>query len=136
MRAIPRFLSFFIGGRISKSLSLGIFVAQIPLESPVGIPFFDPKSPLEVPSLVLPKGLLLSKSPFLSLLFLYLNEKVSWGTFRVLSSLMMILPAIFSSGDFGLLFCHILGMGCLTSDIELTYNIACSYRSSFPDRDR
>ena len=31
-------------------------------------------------------------------------------------------------------YCHILRISRLTSDVELTHVVACSYRSSFPDR--
>ena len=33
-----------------------------------------------------------------------------------------------------ILCCHILGMSRLTSDVELTYDIACDSKSSIPDR--
>ena len=73
-------------------------------------------------------------SPF----FLYLNERVLVEPFCVLLSLMMILPAIIILCSFGgsnhLLSCHILGMGRLTSNVTLTYDIACGYKSSFPDK--
>ena len=72
---------------ISKSLFLGIFVPRISPVFFVGIQFFSQSSPFDF---FFPDP----KNPILSLLFFYLNERVSWETFRVLPSLMMISPAI------------------------------------------
>ena len=72
---------------ISKSLSLVIFVPQNQSRVPIGIQsFLFRKGPRSLSSQIRPLSL--------SLLFLYLNERVPWETFCVLLSLITILPAI------------------------------------------